>query len=89
MENILGEVISNLSSSKLYQSDEAMEVSGAICQEVWSVQSVENLIRDMVLPYLRTAAMLLFHLYGDVLPMVQVGGMLHDLIFEEIMINMV
>ncbi|XP_014668965.1 PREDICTED: E3 ubiquitin-protein ligase UBR3-like isoform X2 [Priapulus caudatus] len=69
VEQALGEVISHLIYSCLYEaSDETVETSVTLTHAIWTEQSVESSTRVMILPYLRTAAMLLCHLYGDELP---------------------
>ncbi|XP_070564707.1 E3 ubiquitin-protein ligase UBR3-like [Ptychodera flava] len=67
LEGLMSHVITLLSPSWLYL-DADMLPGIAICQSVWSPQSVENAIQEQCLPFLRIAALLQHFIFQDDLP---------------------
>jgi E3 ubiquitin-protein ligase UBR3 len=68
LELLMSRVISLFSNSAIYDCDTFDSQFPAICGEVWSPMSIESACVDSVLPFVRLAALLQFHLYGDSLP---------------------
>ncbi|KAL4222682.1 E3 ubiquitin-protein ligase ubr3 [Mactra antiquata] len=66
MEGMLSHVITRLSTSLLYERDEID--FPAICQSVWSPQSVESTVQELCEPFLKIASLVKFHFFGDEFP---------------------
>ncbi|XP_060602002.1 E3 ubiquitin-protein ligase UBR3-like, partial [Ruditapes philippinarum] len=66
LEGMLSHVITRLSTSFLYEKDEVD--LPAICQSVWSPFSVESTVQELCEPFLKAAALIKFHFFGDEFP---------------------
>ncbi|KAK7110558.1 E3 ubiquitin-protein ligase UBR3-like [Littorina saxatilis] len=68
LERWLSFIICQLKSSPLFEEVDNSNVFLAICQSVWSPQSVEACVQEFCLPFLRVAALLRHHKFGPPLP---------------------
>uniref|UniRef100_A0A2C9KCF7 E3 ubiquitin-protein ligase n=1 Tax=Biomphalaria glabrata TaxID=6526 RepID=A0A2C9KCF7_BIOGL len=73
LEGLLSLVISGLSRSSLYEEIDSSHTLPAICQSVWSPQSVEQVIQEYCLPFLRISALMKLHLFSIELPSPESG----------------
>lgn len=71
LDGLLSNIISWLSRSPLYEETDSSLTLPAICQSVWSPQSVEQTVEEFCLPFLRTASLLKCHLFGLEVPNLQ------------------
>ncbi|XP_053327752.1 E3 ubiquitin-protein ligase UBR3 isoform X2 [Spea bombifrons] len=69
-EALLGFVISELSAGKIYQ-DEETEGASVTSFAVWSLQSIEQHLRQFCLPFLRITSLLQHYLFGVDIPSCQ------------------
>lgn len=68
LEKWLSFIIDELSHSPLFEEVDAGNILPAICQSVWSPQSVEASVQEFCLPYLRVASLLRLYIFGPELP---------------------
>ncbi|XP_013419454.1 E3 ubiquitin-protein ligase UBR3-like [Lingula anatina] len=68
LEGLLSTIITHLGLGRLYEDVEMDTQIPAICQSVWSPQTVESSVQDFCFPFLRLAALLQCHLFHDKLP---------------------
>ncbi|XP_035829845.1 E3 ubiquitin-protein ligase UBR3 isoform X2 [Aplysia californica] len=68
MEGLLSLVINWLSRTTLYEEDSSSCKLPAICQSVWSPQSVEQTVQEFCLPFLRVCSLLKQHLFDTTIP---------------------
>ncbi|XP_064647278.1 E3 ubiquitin-protein ligase ubr3-like [Lineus longissimus] len=68
LEGLLSVVIEHFVQSRLYEDVELEHNTPAICQSVWSPQSVESSVQEYCLPFLRISGVLQEHLYGEEIP---------------------
>ncbi|RUS88154.1 hypothetical protein EGW08_004116 [Elysia chlorotica] len=71
LDGLLSNIISWLSRSPLYEEADSTLILPAICQSVWSPQSVEQTVEEFCLPFLRTASLLKCHLFDAEIPSLQ------------------
>ncbi|XP_052094995.1 E3 ubiquitin-protein ligase UBR3-like [Mytilus californianus] len=69
LEGMLSHVITRLEVSRLYDDVDMIDKDiPAICQSVWSPQSVDYAVQDYCLPFLKTASLIRFHLFEEEFP---------------------
>ncbi|XP_061179951.1 E3 ubiquitin-protein ligase ubr3-like [Saccostrea echinata] len=68
LEGMMSHVITRLQLSRVYDDIDMDKDIPAICQSVWSPQSVDMAIQDIFLPFLRVAALLKYHLFNVEFP---------------------
>lgn len=68
LEGLLSHVISGLSRSTIYDEIDSSHTLPAICQSVWSPQSVDQVVEKYCLPFLRISALMKSHLFNIEVP---------------------
>ncbi|GFO41994.1 E3 ubiquitin-protein ligase ubr3 [Plakobranchus ocellatus] len=71
LDGLLSNIISWLSRSPLFEEIDSSHTLPAICQSVWSPQSVEQTVQEFCLPFLRIASLLKCHLFEMEVPALQ------------------
>ncbi|ESO97194.1 hypothetical protein LOTGIDRAFT_51305, partial [Lottia gigantea] len=67
LEGMLSHLITRINCSRLFEQ-ELDQTFAAICQSVWSPQSVEMSLQEHMLPFLRMAVILKHHLFKTIYP---------------------
>ena len=66
LEGMLSHVITRLEVSRLYDDVDMIDKDiPAICQSVWSPQSVDYAIQEYCLPFLKIASLIRFHMFDE------------------------
>ncbi|KAK6165726.1 hypothetical protein SNE40_022591 [Patella caerulea] len=74
LEGMLSHLITRLNCSRLFEQEEMDHSFPAICQSVWSPQSVAMSLQEHILPFIRIAVLLKLHLFKTTLPENQKGS---------------